>query len=56
MVDEAEDTLEDVFEPHLIRCGLITRTPRGRLATPKAFEHLGESDQGTSDTSQLPFG
>ncbi|MEE2885932.1 MAG: Holliday junction branch migration DNA helicase RuvB [Planctomycetota bacterium] len=55
MVDEAEDTLEDVFEPHLIRCGLITRTPRGRLATPKAFEHLGESDQGSSGTSQLPF-
>ena len=51
MVDEAEDTLEDVFEPHLIRCGLITRTPRGRLATAKAFEHLGES----SGTSQLPF-
>ena len=51
MVDEAEDTLEDVFEPHLIRCGLITRTPRGRLATAKAFEHLGQS----GGASQLPF-
>ena len=41
IVDESEDTLEEVFEPHLLRCGLIVRTPRGRLATPKAFSHLG---------------
>jgi Holliday junction DNA helicase RuvB len=41
MVDEAEDTLEEVFEPHLLRCGLLVRTPRGRLATPRAHEHLG---------------
>lgn len=41
MVDEAEDTLEDVFEPHLIRCGLLVRTPRGREATARAFSHLG---------------
>lgn len=55
MVDEAEDTLEDVFEPHLIRCGLITRTPRGRLATAKAFEHLGESGGNRSGANRLPF-
>jgi Holliday junction DNA helicase RuvB len=41
MIDEAEDTLEDVLEPHLIRCGLLARTPRGRVATPRAYEHLG---------------
>ncbi|MCC6670330.1 MAG: Holliday junction branch migration DNA helicase RuvB [Planctomycetes bacterium] len=41
MVDEAEDTLEDVFEPHLLRIGLLVRTPRGRLATDKAYDHLG---------------
>ena len=35
MIDEAEDTLEDVLEPHLIRCGLLARTPRGRVATPR---------------------
>lgn len=41
MIDEAEDTLEDVLEPHLIRCGLLVRTPRGRVATSAAFQHLG---------------
>ena len=41
VVDEAEDTLAEVFEPHLLRCGLISRTPRGRVATPRAFHHLG---------------
>jgi holliday junction DNA helicase RuvB len=62
MVDESEDTLEDVFEPHLIRSGLIARTPRGRIATAKAFAHLGvepqpragESQPGAGE-SQLPF-
>ena len=55
MVDEAEDTLEDVFEPHLIRCGLITRTPRGRQATHKAIEHLGGSSKAQPDSNSLPF-
>ncbi|MCB9878619.1 MAG: Holliday junction branch migration DNA helicase RuvB [Planctomycetes bacterium] len=41
MIDEAEDTLEEVLEPHLIRCGLLARTPRGRVATARAYEHLG---------------
>ncbi len=41
MMEESEDTLEDVFEPHLIRCGLLARTPRGRVATAKAYHHLG---------------
>ena len=41
MVDEAEDTIEDVFEPHLMRCGLMARTPRGRIATGRAYAHLG---------------
>ena len=41
VVDEAEDTIEEVFEPHLLRCGLIERTPRGRTATARAYEHLG---------------
>lgn len=34
-------TLEDVYEPYLIQNGLIQRTPRGRIATPTAYEHLG---------------
>ena len=40
-VGEDPNTLEDVYEPYLLQCGLIIRTPQGRLATPAAFEHLG---------------
>lgn len=38
---EPRDTLEDVYEPYLLREGLIARTPRGRVATRRAYEHLG---------------
>lgn len=38
---EEEETLEDVCEPFLIQCGLIQRTPRGRVASRLAYEHLG---------------
>ena len=38
---EDSGTLEDVYEPYLIQNGLIQRTPRGRIATPTAYEHLG---------------
>ena len=40
-VSEEPDTLEDVYEPYLLQQGLIKRTPRGRVATAAAFEHLG---------------
>ena len=40
-VGEEQDTLEDVYEPYLLMQGLLKRTPRGRAATPAAFEHLG---------------
>ena len=40
-VAEEQDTIEDVYEPYLLQCGFIKRTPRGRVATPRAFEHLG---------------
>ena len=40
-VGEEVDTLESVFEPYLLRLGLLTRTPRGRVATAKAYEILG---------------
>jgi Holliday junction DNA helicase RuvB len=40
-VGEEQDTIEDVYEPYLLQQGLIKRTPRGRAATPLAFEHLG---------------
>jgi Holliday junction DNA helicase RuvB len=40
-VGEEQDTIEDVYEPYLLQCGLIERTARGRAATRLAFEHLG---------------
>lgn len=38
---EARDTVEDVYEPYLLQSGLIQRTSRGRVATGRAYEHLG---------------
>jgi holliday junction DNA helicase RuvB len=38
---EPRDTLEDVYEPYLLQQGFLARTPRGRTATRKAYEHLG---------------
>jgi holliday junction DNA helicase RuvB len=40
-VGEEQDTIEDVYEPYLLKEGLLKRTPRGRAATAAAFEHLG---------------
>jgi Holliday junction DNA helicase RuvB len=40
-LSEARDALEDVIEPYLIQQGFLQRTPRGRVATPRAFAHLG---------------
>ncbi|MBF7095895.1 Holliday junction branch migration DNA helicase RuvB [Alkalibacter sp. M17DMB] len=46
-IDEEKSTIEDVYEPYLLQLGFIKRTPRGRVATRRAFEHMGipiESD------------
>jgi len=40
-VAEAAETVEDVYEPFLLQLGLLLRTPRGRVATPAAWQHLG---------------
>jgi Holliday junction DNA helicase RuvB len=40
-VGEEQDTIEDVYEPYLLKEGLIKRTPRGRAATQAAFDHMG---------------
>lgn len=40
-IGESIDTLEDYYEPYLIQKGLLQRTPKGRIVTPRAFEHLG---------------
>ena len=40
-VSEEKDTIEDVYEPFLIQQGFLKRTPRGRVATPSAWKHMG---------------
>ena len=40
-INEEAVTIEDVYEPYLLQCGFLTRTPRGRCVTRKAYEHLG---------------
>jgi Holliday junction DNA helicase RuvB len=50
-VGEEGDTLEDVYEPFLVREGYLARTPRGRVALPAAYEHLGrERPRGKQGT------
>ena len=39
-IGEETETIEDVYEPYLMQKGFISRTPRGRVATPKAYKHL----------------
>tara|TARA_B100001146_G_scaffold181393_1_gene163611 strand:- start:97 stop:1188 length:1092 start_codon:yes stop_codon:yes gene_type:complete len=40
-INEESDTIEDVYEPFLLKLGFLERTPRGRVATPLAYQHLG---------------
>ncbi|HZG02391.1 MAG TPA: Holliday junction DNA helicase RuvB C-terminal domain-containing protein, partial [Streptomyces sp.] len=40
-VGEERETVEEVAEPFLVREGLLARTPRGRIATPAAWQHMG---------------
>jgi Holliday junction DNA helicase RuvB len=40
-LSEPRDAIEDIIEPYLIQCGLLQRTPRGRLVTALGFRHLG---------------
>ena len=50
-VSEPTETVEDVYEPYLIQQGLLMRTPRGRVATPAAYQHLGMSPPPAVDTT-----
>jgi Holliday junction DNA helicase RuvB len=43
---EEPSTIEDAYEPYLLREGLLIRTPRGRVATERAFIHLGLTPRG----------
>ena len=45
-LSEEQATIEEVYEPYLIQLGFLERTPRGRTATFKAYEHLGTKGAG----------
>ena len=56
-LSEDPATIEDYHEPYLLQIGYLARTPRGRQATRRAFEHLGENPpRRDSDPGQLAFG
>lgn len=40
-VSEEQDTIIDIYEPYLLQLGFLQRTPRGRIATPRAYKHMG---------------
>lgn len=55
-INEESVTLEDVYEPYLMQLGFLTRTPRGRCVTPKAYQHLGLAVPGGAEPpEQLSF-
>ena len=54
-INEEAVTLEDVYEPYLMQMGFLTRTPRGRCVTRRAYEHLGLSVPGGIGMDQLSF-
>ena len=41
-IHEEKDSIEEIIEPYLIQIGFLDRTPRGRMATPAAYEHFGQ--------------
>ncbi|MDR3289933.1 MAG: Holliday junction branch migration DNA helicase RuvB [Rickettsiales bacterium] len=49
-LSEERDSIEDTIEPFLIQKGFINKTPRGRIATPKAFKHLGIEIKNTNES------
>ena len=56
-INEEAVTLEDVYEPYLMQLGFLTRTPRGRCVTAKAYQHLGFAPPGSGPDlpEQLSF-
>ncbi len=54
-VGEEAETIEAVVEPFLVRIGLLTRTPRGRVATPEAWRHFGLAEGGSDAAATLPI-
>ena len=54
-VSEEPETVEEVAEPFLVRSGLVVRTPRGRMATPAAWQHLGLTPPRATGVETLPL-
>jgi Holliday junction DNA helicase RuvB len=52
-VGEERDTIEDVYEPYLIKEGCLARTPKGRVATERAFAHFGRREPSRSSQARL---
>ena len=52
MTGEDATTIEDVYEPYLMQLGFMMRTPRGRVVTPAAYEHMGRKPQQPADDGQ----
>ena len=45
-ISETRETIEDIYEPYLLQQGFLTRTPRGRCVTRRAYDHLGITPMG----------
>ncbi|MHB8781470.1 MAG: Holliday junction branch migration DNA helicase RuvB [Candidatus Geothermincolia bacterium] len=54
-VGEEIDTIEEVYEPYLLQIGFLQRTPRGRVATPNAYRHLGITPQEPTEGGRPLF-
>ncbi len=54
-ISEEPDAIEDIYEPYLLQIGFLDRTPRGRMATRRAYEHLGRALPPTAEPQKKLF-
>jgi len=54
-ISEEPDAIEDIYEPYLLQLGFLDRTPRGRVATPRAYEHFGRTAADASRPQKKLF-
>ncbi len=54
-IHEEKDSIEEIIEPYLIQIGFLDRTPRGRMATPLAYDHFGIKTPGSHKTQPVRF-
>jgi holliday junction DNA helicase RuvB len=52
-ISEEQDAIEDIYEPYLLQIGFLDRTPRGRVATHRAYEHLGLRPKSSAPQKKL---